>query len=345
MLDPASVDVLSDALRTLRLTGALFFPVEASSPWVNEIPASHQLGPLVLPGAQHVVSYHIVTRGECWISLPQAAPARLEAGDIVVIPHGDPYVMSSAPQAPPDAPRDSVLEFFRQMATGSVPAVIVDGGGGPERAKLVCGFLACDVRPFNPILETLPRLLLLRPPPPASDRLGRLVEFALEESLQNRPGARCVLLRLSEVLFVEVVRRHLEGLPSDQSGWLAGLRDPVVGHALALLHARPARSWTLERLAPRDRGLALHPRGSLHAAAGAAADAVPGALAHAARGDRDRRGDHQPRGGGPRRGLRLGGCVQPFLQEDRRGVARFLATPPGARLARAPQSPSRLIQR
>ena len=249
LLDPASVDVLSDALRTLRLTGALFFPVEASSPWVNEIPASHQLGPLVLPGAQHVVSYHIVTRGECWISLPQAAPARLEAGDIVVIPHGDPYVMSSAPQAPPDAPRDSVLEFFRQMATGSVPAVIVDGGGGPERAKLVCGFLACDVRPFNPILETLPRLLLLRPPPPASDRLGRLVEFALEESLQNRPGARCVLLRLSEVLFVEVVRRHLEGLPSDQSGWLAGLRDPVVGHALALLHARPARSWTLERLA------------------------------------------------------------------------------------------------
>jgi AraC-like DNA-binding protein len=254
--DEATVDVLSDVLRTIRLTGALFFPFEASSPWADEIPAAAGLVPAILPGAQHVVSYHIVSDGTCWVTLIDAPAVRLEPGDIVVIPHGDTYVMSSEPGMRSEMPADAVLMFFHQMATGAAPSMVIDGGGGPEHADLVCGFLGCDVRPFNPVLEALPRLVHLRRPPDVSvrDRLSPLVEFALAESRQRRSGAQSVLLRLSEVLFIEVVRRYLDSLAAGRTGWLAGLRDPIAGRALAMLHDRPAAPWTLEQLA-KDIGV------------------------------------------------------------------------------------------
>ncbi len=243
------IDVLSDVLRTVRLTGALFFPLETSSPWVDEIPATSVFAESVLPGAQHVVSYHIVMSGSCWAALSGQAPVRLDAGDIFVVPHGDPYVMSSAPDLRSDAPLEWVLSFFRQMTARAPPPGVVEGCGGPDRAEVVCGFLGCDLRPFNPVLEALPSSICLRPRAAAPDHLAHGVEFALAESRQRRSGAACVLLRLSEVLFVEVVRRYLDGLAPEQTGWLAGLRDPTVGHALAVLHQRPADAWTLERLA------------------------------------------------------------------------------------------------
>ena len=243
------VDVLSDVLRTVRLTGALFFPLHASSPWADEIPPATAFASALLPTAQHVVSYHIVMQGACWATLRDSPPVRLEAGDIFVVPHGDAYVMSSALGMRSEAPEDAVLSFFREMAAGSAPSVVTEGGGGPERADLVCGFLACDIRPFNPVLETLPRVVHLSRSAAAHHHLRHLIEFALVESRQPRSGAKCVLLRLSEVLFIEVVRRYLDGLGPGQTGWLAGLRDPIVGRALALLHDRPADSWTLERLA------------------------------------------------------------------------------------------------
>jgi AraC-like DNA-binding protein len=260
LLDPPSsvptapgADVLSDALRTVRLTGALFFRVEASSPWADEMPSAAVYAPTLLPGAQHVISYHIVTRGACWASVLDGPAVRLEAGDIFVVPHGDPYVMSSAPGLRGEFPADAVVSFFRQMGAGSAPSVVEEGGPGPHCVDLVCGFLGCDVRPFNPVLEALPRLIHLRRPA-AEGHLGHLVEFAVAESLQRRSGARCVLLRLSEVLFVEVVRRFLDGLAEGQTGWLAGLQDPTVGHALALLHDRAAHAWTVDQLA-RETGV------------------------------------------------------------------------------------------
>ena len=249
--DDAAVDVLSDVLRTIRLTGALFFPLEASSPWADEIPGAAALVSSVLPSAQHVVSYHIVSAGTCWVTLLDEPAVPLGPGDIVVIPHADSYVMSSAPGVRSKMPSDAVLAFFRQMATGTAPTTVVEGGGGRERTELVCGFLGCDIRPFNPVLQALPRLVHL--PRPADllqhDRLTPLIEFALAESRQRRSGAQSVLLRLSEVLFIEVVRRYLDSLAAHRTGWLSGLRDPCVGRALALLHGQPADPWTLERLA------------------------------------------------------------------------------------------------
>jgi AraC-like DNA-binding protein len=178
----AAIDVLSDVLRAIRLTAALFFPLKASSPWADEVPAAPALVASILPAAQHVVSYHIVSEGACWIALPDAEAVRLSAGDIIVIPHGDKYVMSSERGLRSELPPDAVLTFFRAMSTGAAPPIVVEGGGGPDHADLVCGFLGCDRRPFNPVLEALPRLVHLRRSHDASgrDRLTPLIELAMQ---------------------------------------------------------------------------------------------------------------------------------------------------------------------
>jgi AraC-like DNA-binding protein len=250
------VDVLSDVLRAARLTGACFFPMEVSSPWVVEVPPAEELASIVLAGAEHLVSYHIVKRGGCWATLRGDVPVQLEAGDIFVVPHGDAYMMGSAPDLRSNLPRQAAMEFFRLMASASAPLTVTEGGGGPERADVICGFLGCDIRSFNPVLEALPRVLYLRRQPEAraDSRLSQLVGLALAESRERQPGSRCVLLRLSELLFIEVVRRHLDALSGEHTGWLAGLRDPIAGHALALLHKRPADAWSLQRLA-RELGV------------------------------------------------------------------------------------------
>lgn len=243
-------DVLSDVLRSVRLTGALFFPMEASSPWVDDVPPGAAFSSIILPGAQNVVSYHIVTKGACWASLAGGPPVRLETGDILVIPHGDRYIMSSAPHMHSDMPDESVLLFFRHMVSGLAPSIVIEGGGGPDRADVICGFLGCDVEPYNPVLHALPRLVHLRKrrDNAASDRLSPLIALAMLESHERRPGAKNVLLRLSEVLFIEVVRRYVDSQAQTQTGWLAGLKDPMIGRALTLLHDRPAAPWTLKRL-------------------------------------------------------------------------------------------------
>lgn len=111
------------------------------------------------------------------------------------------------------------------------------------------------MRPFNPLLAALPRLLHVRREAGSpGDSLDQLLDFTVAESREKRAGGECVRLRLSELMFVEVVRRHLESLPVEQTGWLAGLRDETIGRALGLLHERPAQAWTLESLA-RETGL------------------------------------------------------------------------------------------
>jgi AraC-like DNA-binding protein len=243
------IDLLSDVLRAVRLTGAVFFRVDARSPWVIEMPDTSALASVIFPRAQHVISYHVVTRGTCSGALFGDAAVRLEEGDVLVVPHGDPYVMSIAPSTQGGPDRAEVLAFMAAMAAGRLPFAVTEGGAGPEQLGLVCGFLGCDVRPFNPLLAALPRLLHVRHAFAAGDPLGRLIDFAIAESQERRAGGECIRLRLSELMFVEVVRRYLAGLPPEQTGWLAGLRDRLVGRALALLHERPGEGWTLEKLA------------------------------------------------------------------------------------------------
>ncbi|MGH7803397.1 MAG: cupin domain-containing protein, partial [Candidatus Binatia bacterium] len=128
-------------LRSVRLTGAVFFLVDATTPWAARATAGRTLAPIILPGAQQIVSFHIVTAGACWAELGDRPPVRLEAGDVALIPHGDAYALTSAPGAGDAISNDDVLAFFREMAGGRLPPIVAEGGGGAERIGVVCGFL------------------------------------------------------------------------------------------------------------------------------------------------------------------------------------------------------------
>lgn len=241
--------MLSDMLRSVRLTGAMLFLVEASTPWVSWAPQAEAFRRVVLPAAQHLVSLHIVTHGGCWGGLTGGPPERLEIGDVLVIPHGDAYYLADPPEAERTYGHEEAVSFFRDMSAGKLPSTVIEGGNGPGKSQFICGFLGCDLRPFNPVLSALPSLLRVRPATSPGDGLPHLIAFALEELREHRPGGLVVKLRTAELLFVDVMRHSLGTLPSEQTGWLAGLRDPLVARALALLHNAPAHGWTLDGLA------------------------------------------------------------------------------------------------
>jgi AraC-like DNA-binding protein len=246
-----STDTLSEVLRAVRLTGAVFFAVDASAPWVADTPASSELRPHLMPGVEHVIDYHVVTSGSCWGGLIGEPAFRLETGDVIAFPQGDAHVLSSAPGmrgTPPS--REALL----RVPNSRLPVLIEKDGGGVERARLICGFLGCDARPFNPLLATLPRVIHVPRSPTDDGVLDHLIQLALAESNAKRAGGEAVLARLSELMFVEVVRRHVASLPAENVGWLAGLRDESIGRALGKLHDRPAHGWSLEELA-REVGM------------------------------------------------------------------------------------------
>jgi len=241
-----TTDVLSDVLRAVRLTGAAYFDFDLSSPWVAEAPPCREIAATVMPGAERVIEYHLIARGACWGHAVGQEPIRLREGDIVVFAQGDAHVLSSAPgmRAPTD------LSIYARSAA-PLPMFIEMGGGGPERARIVCCFLGCDERPYNPLFAALPQVIHLSAAGPQTSTgwLATLVDIAAKESRSARPGSENVLARLSELMFVETVRQYIETLPPAGTGWLAGLRDPVVGQALAAMHGKADAAWTVEGLA------------------------------------------------------------------------------------------------
>ena len=151
---------------------------------------------------------------------------RLEAGDVLVVPHGHAYQLASACGLRTGWSLDDALAWFRAMAGGQLPFVVTEGGEGPERLQLVCGFLGCDALPFNPVLATLPRLMKVRLHDDSGNRLSALLEFAIAESNGDRPGSRSVLLRIAELVFVEVLRSYLTTAAEDSASWLRRATRP-----------------------------------------------------------------------------------------------------------------------
>ena len=234
------MDPLSDVLRVVRLDGAFFYAVEAAEPWSVETAAAKELSPRIMPAAEHLISYHILTEGRCYGGLVGEEQVELAADDAIVFPHGDAHVLSSGRgvRIGPDV---------NSSAPARYPNTVVLGAHGPRAASFLCGFLGCDRRPFNPLLASLPRRMHMRGM--SNGWLGGFTRQLTEESRLGRAGADCVITRLAELMFIEVVRRYLDDLPPGQIGWLAGLRDEVVGRALTLLHGRPGHPWTLADLA------------------------------------------------------------------------------------------------
>jgi AraC-like DNA-binding protein len=250
------VDTLSDLLRAVRLRGALYFFVEGVEPWAAEAPPARDLVPTIMPGVGHLLEFHGVARGSCWAAVVGEPPVRLEAGDVVLFPQGDPHVISSAPGMRADVPdfsalftpRPARLPFALSYGEQGVTTARLDGGGRAT-TTIACGFLGFDARPFNPLLSALPRLIHM-PGAAAGEHswIETFLRTTVEESSRRRPGGEAILERMSEMMFVDVLRRYVEALPEGQTGWLAGLRDPGVGRVLALLHERPGDPWTLETL-------------------------------------------------------------------------------------------------
>lgn len=234
------MDPLSDVLRAVRLTGAYFYMVEAAHPWSILTVEAKKLAPRVHPAAEHLISYHILTSGTCWGGVAGEEQVLMQPGDAIVFFHGDANLMSSVQSRAADA---ATLDATPPRYPGTVR---VGDGSGPK-STFVCGFLGCDLRPYNPLLASLPRRVLARGI--AGDWLAQFPRQVVAESNDPRPGSDTMLTRMAELMFVEVVRRHVASISSRETGWLAGLTDAVVGPALRALHERPAHTWTLPELA------------------------------------------------------------------------------------------------
>lgn len=238
------MDALSEVLKVLRLTSGLFLEAEFTAPWCIDSAPGREDVRHILPDAEHVSIYHLVTEGRCRAALPDGAPVALSAGDLIMFPHGDGHLLGSDLQLAPVG-----AELLVEPSGEGGLARIRHGGGG-ERTRFVCGFLACDKRLCRPLLGALPRMLRVGlGDGPAAAWITATLRHGASETHAPRPGSEALLGRLSELLFVEAIRHYTASLPPDQLGWLAGLRDPHVGRALALLHAEPARDWEVEALA------------------------------------------------------------------------------------------------
>lgn len=245
------MDVLSDVLRAVRLTGAVYFDFRARAPWVAETPETSRICAHVMPECEHLLAFHILLDGRCWAELAgeRHSAVLMEAGDAVIFPRGDHHVMASEPgqRAAPD------LSVYYRPMDRPLPFVWNLGGNG-EPCRLACGYLGCDARPFNPVLDALPPLLHVRAKQGERNLNHDLIQAALQEYERPRAGGETILSKLSELMFLEALRQHLDALPKESIGWLSGLRDRHVGMALRLMHSRPAEPWTLDALA-REVGL------------------------------------------------------------------------------------------
>jgi AraC-like DNA-binding protein len=245
------LDVLSDVLHAIRLTGAIFFDVNAHNPWVAETPPISAVCAKVMPEHEHVIGFHVMLNGGCWAQVDDESepPMRLEAGDAVIFAAGDAHYLGTeiGKRSKPN------MAIYYRPTDRVLPFVLREGGNG-EAARFVCGYLGCDVRPFNPILETLPRVMHVRQSSDSGALIHDLIRVALQESESPTAGSETILSKLSELMFLQAIRQHIDNLPDNSTGWLSGLRDRHVGAALVLMHGRPADAWTLDALA-REVGL------------------------------------------------------------------------------------------
>jgi AraC-like DNA-binding protein len=238
------MDVLSEVLKAVKLQGAMFYNGEFSSPWSFCSPPSHMVAPYVTAAAGHVIIYHLVTEGRASARLVDGERIILNAGDIVVFPHGDAHFIENGPSAKPvDMAKELARIFSQRLKLSRL-------GGGGEITKFVCGFMACEPRLSQVFLGGLPPVFKVSIRDDASGRwLQNSIRFSVNEADASRAGGEAVLAKLSEVLFVETLRTYIAHLPPEQTGWLAGARDAEVGKMLALMHRNPAQPWTIASLA------------------------------------------------------------------------------------------------
>jgi AraC family transcriptional regulator, alkane utilization regulator len=257
------MDVLSEVLRVVRLSGVVHFRAEFTDPWSIISSTPDALAARLKVAAGSVTPFHVAIAGNCWASCGTLPPVKLETGDVIVLPRGDQHAMASDLRLTPVP----IGQIYKQPSADHIAEISYGGPG--EAARFVCGYLHAD-QPFNPLLEALPQLIVVRlrdgvvtlevPGETGAQPVVQAheakwwrasLDYFISEATVPGPGNRAVLARLAELLFMEVVRWHLRYFSDGRRGWLAALNDAQIGRAITLLHAEPARPWTVEELAQR----------------------------------------------------------------------------------------------
>lgn len=239
-----ATDLLSDAMSMVRLTGAVIFRIAVDGPWcVSTAPTLDDFAPALAPGTNHLVAFHVLLSGECWLRCPPQGWTRAGQGDAVVLPHGQLHELGDHPEERPLS--------FRAILRDRSPLDLRDlcfNTSGGSNTEVLCGFLGCDRRAFSPLFAALPPMFVVA----LGDSAQSLVRYAVSEALTDAPGAQNQRVRLAELMFLESLREYIRALPPDATGWLSGLRNPQVGKALSAMHEAPRMQWTVEALAERS---------------------------------------------------------------------------------------------
>ncbi|UZE50094.1 AraC family transcriptional regulator [Rhodopseudomonas sp. P2A-2r] len=225
------MDILAEVLDRVRLGGTLLFHFELGHPWN-----------LALPQRPYAL-FHYISRGSATLALEQGQEIRMNAGDFVVLSRGEPHKLYSDSRTP----SFSVIDLDRSSAH---LGVVRHGGSAPPYATMICGKFTMAWPSRGSVLELLPPVLLLKPTEDG-EWLEAILRRMVSESARPRPGQGVALSRLTEVLFVEVLRSWVKSLGPGEGGWLGAMADPHIGPALQLIHERPHLAWTLDDLGQR----------------------------------------------------------------------------------------------
>jgi AraC-like DNA-binding protein len=242
------MDVVTEILRTMRLTGGMFLDAEFTAPWCVNSHVEPDDCAAFLPLPRNIVALHYVCKGRLEVKVAGEAPLAVGPGEIIALPRNDPHVLGSSVELEPV----DTQGFIDPGADGRLATMRLGGGG--ETTHIVCGFLGTDRRD-DPVLKLLPRMLKLKVEEGAS---GEWIEssfrFAAREFADRSTRSAGVIARLAEALFTDAVRRYLGALDGSDGNAFTGMLDPKVASALVLMHERVRHRWTTEELA-REVGL------------------------------------------------------------------------------------------
>ena len=226
------MDILADVLRAQRLRGTVYFRADFREPWGLDIQGGE------------FANFHIVAHGRCWLRTGKEPVRRLESGDVVLFPHGDPHALLHAPDA---------IAFPAAQVTNVDPQENsrVFGGTGPVTTTLICGHFEYDRGMPHPLIESLPAMVHVEATKHGSPNwLTTAGQLAATESVSRRPGVTALVDRLAEALLVQTLLGYVERMSQpEEVGFLAAIQDRSIGRVLGLIHQTPARDWTLEELA------------------------------------------------------------------------------------------------
>jgi pimeloyl-ACP methyl ester carboxylesterase/AraC-like DNA-binding protein len=236
------MDVLSDILASLRLTGGVVIDGQLRGDFcvLSQFTPDH-CAPF-FPCPETIIGYHYVRSGTMMVEVEGSPPVPIHAGEVAILPRNDPHLLAKRSGLP-------------AIDASEVTWVTGDGchhvacGNGPDTTEVWCGFLGTAKSSAHPLLETLPPVLKVD----IRTAEEEWVEASLRFVAEQVPSPD-VVSRLAESFVVQAIREYVRALPAGEGGWLAGLSDPAVARALAIIHKRYAEDLEVEELA-REAGV------------------------------------------------------------------------------------------